>query len=163
MLHAVNIQVIKFYLILSISVYGQYVRTARLYSSLDVSNREFVCPQESVIVTCTVDGTSLQWEVLQEGDTQFQQIISFERTARAQEGFLNEIQFSCFGVIFFSGLLENRTRNYTSSMIVRPRTWSVPSRCDPLTISCKTLDDGAEANSKNVTYKVASESMQLLK
>ena len=153
----------KFYLILPISAYGQYVGTVRLYSSLDVSNREFVCPQQSVVFTCTVSGTSLQWEALQEGDTQFQQIKSFARNAHVEEGFSRPIQFSCFGVVFFSGLLENTTRNYTSSMIVRPRTWSVPSRCDPLTISCKTLDDGAEANSKNVTYKVASESMQLLK
>ena len=149
-------------MILPISVYGQYVGTTRFYSSLDVSNREFVCPQESVVVTCTVNGTSLQWEALQEGDAQFQQIKSFARNARVEEGFSTQIQFSCFGVVFFSGLLENTTRNYTSSMIVRPRTWSVPSRCGPLTISCKTLDDGAEANTKNMTYKVASESMYLL-
>ena len=83
----------KFYVILpSISVYGQYVGTTRLYSSLDVGNREFVCPQESVIVTCTVNGTSLQWEALQEGNTRsmLSQIASFEQAARVQTGFIGK-------------------------------------------------------------------------
>ena len=39
-----------------------------------------------------------------------------------------------------------------------PSSSTASSDCDPLTIICKTLDPGAEANSMNTTYKVAGES-----
>ena len=143
----------KFCLILSIiNIYGLYVAASSLYSS-----------QESVTVTCTVNGTTLRWEA-QEGDNDPIQIESFEQDRRVGSGFSRQKQFNCRGWITFTGALEipNPRVNLSiqqrqSSMIVTPISKNVSSHCAPLTIICKSLDAGAKPNT--ITYQSGGKSL----
>ena len=153
----------EFWLLLPINVHGQYVGTLSLHSSLERSNRKFACPLESVAFTCSINGTLIRWDVQDDDETV--QVGNFRHLVhRPGEGFSTPVQFSCYGKITFSGALEhimntsNSTQVCNSSMIMTPSSSTVPSDCDPLTIICKALDIGAEANTMTMTYQLASES-----
>ena len=144
------------------NIHGQYVGTLSLDSSLKRSNRIFACPLESVSLTCSINGTLLVWEI-QEGNTQPEEVGIFRQTDVIGDGFFRQNHFhSCHGEIISSGVLEYigsgvNTSICNSSMIIRPSSLNVSSDCNPLKIICKSLDQGAENNTKNVTYKIASE------
>jgi hypothetical protein len=148
-----------------ISVCGQDDGIPSLYSSLERSNREFACPQESVAVTCSVSGTSLAWEAQLEGDNKPVQIAHFGQNDQVGFGFSRPERISW---IIFSGVLvaiEDRNpmvniqlRN--SSMIVTPVSSNALSHYAPITIICKALDSGAD-NRKTMIYQIAGESLLL--
>ena len=147
-------------MLLSVNIYGQYyVRTLGLRSSLEGSNRKFACPQESIALTCNISGLVLIWEAQEGNNTSDSVRVGFfSQNDHAGEGFSNLKQFSCHRELIFSGVLEYINSSiYISHMITTPSSWNVSSNCDPLTIICKSSDPGAEANTMNMTYKVAGE------
>ena len=146
-----------FCLLLPVNIYGQYVGTLSLHSSLEGTNRKFACPQERIVLTCSISGLVPIWEA-QEGNNMPVRVGFFRQNDSVGEGFSNLEQFSCQRELIFSGVLENINSSIRiSSMIVTPSSWNVSSNCDPLIIICKSSDPGAEANTMNLTYKVAGE------
>ena len=147
---------------LTINVQGQYVGTLTLESSLEKSNRRFVCPSESISFTCSVSGTSLAWEI-QEGNTDPYDDKFFRQTDRVGRSFLVSNRLSsCHGEINVFGVLEyidprENTSICNSTMTIRPTSLNVSSDCDPLKITCKVLDQEAENNTEDMIYKIASE------
>ena len=152
----------ELWLLLPTNIHGQHVDTLSLDSSLEISNRKFACPLEKVTLTCSISGLLLQWEI-QEANTHPDVVGIFGQTDSVGNGFFEQNHFSsCHGEIISSGVLEYidpgvNTSIYNSSMIIRPTSLNVSSDCDPLEIICKSIGQGAETNTKNVTYKIASE------
>ena len=149
-------------LLLPINVIGQYVGTLSLHSSLESNNRKYACPQESVALTCSINGTVLIWEVQEGGNNMIVQVRNFRSlTDSVGSGFSKLINFSGCGEITFSGVLEyisgENISICNSSMTITPssRSWNILTQCDPLTIFCKTPGADASAAPMKVTYKVA--------
>ena len=150
-------------LILHISICGQDFGTLSLHSSLERSNRNFLCPGESIALTCTVRGTTLKWGA-QEGV----QIYNFNENHSIGSGFSIPKLFSCHGSILFTGALDdlevdpnlrvNSSQLRKSSMIVTPVSKNALSHCPPLTIICEPLNGNITMNQ---TIQYAGESLLL--
>jgi hypothetical protein len=148
---------------ISVSVCGQYVGTHSLHSSLERSNREFACRQESVAVTCSVSGTSLTWEAREGDNTSLPvQVANFQQGVRVGDGFSNTELFNCHGWITFTSTLVNSSSDSNqllkSSMTVTPVSSNAMSHCHlPITISCESLENGSKP--KTTTYRIAGGSL----
>jgi hypothetical protein len=119
-----------------------------LHSSLERSNREFACPQESVAVTCSVNGTVLEWAqldgnsigTLQSVGDGFSQVINCTRGA---------------GMARVSGALEVIDRDsdfliYNSTMVLTPSP-----DCVSINVTCRS-GSGPEMST---ILKIAGESL----
>ena len=123
--------------------------TLSLHSSLERSNRKFSCPQESVAVTCSVNGTILEW-----AHTDGKTIGKFSQIGSVGDGFSIPTDCDEAGRVRASGVLEVIDHNSSfpicnSTMILTP----LPD-CVSLTVTCKS-SSGPEMST---TLKVAGES-----
>lgn len=128
-----------------------------LHSSLERSgNREFGCPQETVALTCSVNGTFLGWD-----HTNGSSLGTFtNETGFVGKGFFEKVDCDeGAGIVIASGVLElfkpERDSNFTIFNSTMTLTPSPDCARISLNVTCKSEGSGP----KNSTiFKIAGES-----
>ena len=116
-----------------------------LHSSLERSNREFGCPQESVALTCSINGTVLEW-AKQDGGT----IGTFSQ-GTVGNGFSELVDCDGgAGTVRASGVLETIDHESIYNSII---TLTPSPDCVSLSVTCKS----GSGPVKSTTFKVAGD------
>lgn len=136
------------------SIYVTATGVLSLHSSLERSSREFGCPQESIALTCSVNGAVLVWD-----HTNGNTIFTFSLAeSHVGDGFSELSLVSCdggAGTVTASGVLEVIDRDSDFSIFNSTMTLTPSSDCVhvSLDVTCKS-SSGPE---KSTTFKVAGD------